>query len=179
MFFTLAWGLGTPLLVLGTVSGSISRLPRSGDWMVWVRKVFGFILIAMGLYFARHLLGDRVTAYGYVATAFIAGIYLGWLDRTPVRAAGFARLKMIAGVLGVAIAALLLLAPGGALRSTAPVPGIAWEPFTEERLAAAILGRLVHPLPRARSQDILRCKGHRALRTRGIPHGGPDPSGRL
>jgi thiol:disulfide interchange protein DsbD len=138
MFFTLAWGLGTPLLVLGTVSGSISRLPRSGDWMVWVRKMFGFILIAMGLYFARHLLGDRVTAYGYVATAFIAGIYLGWLDRTPVRAAGFARLKMIAGVLGVAIAALLLLAPGGALRSTAPVPGIAWEPFTEERLAAAI-----------------------------------------
>ena len=138
MFFTLAWGLGTPLLVLGTVSGSISRLPRSGDWMVWVRKVFGFILIAMGLYFARHLLGDRVTAFGYVATAFIAGIYLGWLDRTPVRAAGFARLKKIAGVIGLAIAALLLLTPGGALRKQATVPGIEWEPFTEERLASAL-----------------------------------------
>lgn len=138
MFFTLAWGLGTPLLVLGTVSGSISRLPRSGDWMVWVRKVFGFILIAMGLYFARYLLGDRVTAFGYVATAFIAGIYLGWLDRTPVSSAGFARLKKIAGVIGVAIAVILLLAPGGALKKQAPVQGIEWEPFTEERLASAL-----------------------------------------
>jgi thiol:disulfide interchange protein DsbD len=138
MFFTLAWGLGTPLLVLGTVSGSISRLPRSGDWMVWVRKIFGFILIAMGLYFARHLLGDRVTAFAYAAIAFIAGVYLGWLDRTPARTAGFARLKRITGVAGLVIAVILILAPGGALRSTAPVPGIAWEPFTEERLASAL-----------------------------------------
>ena len=138
MFFTLAWGLGTPLLVLGTVSGNISRLPRSGDWMVWVRKVFGFILIAMGLYFARHLLGDRTTAFGYVATALIAGIYLGWIDRTPAQSAGFARLKKITGIIGLAVAALLLLTPGGALRSTGPVPGIEWEPFTEDRLAAAL-----------------------------------------
>ena len=140
MFFTLAWGLGAPLLVLGTVSGSISKLPRSGDWMIWVRKIFGFILIAMGFYFARHLLGDRITAFGYVATALVAGVFLGWLDRTPVRTAGFARLKRIAGVVGLAIAALLLFAPGGVLRSTAPVPGIEWEPFTEERLAAALEG---------------------------------------
>jgi thiol:disulfide interchange protein DsbD len=138
MFFTLAWGLGTPLLVLGTVSGSISKLPRSGDWMIWVRKIFGFILIAMGLYFARHLLGDRITVFGYVATALVAGIYLGWLDRTPVRTSGFSRLKKIVGVVGLAIATLLLFAPGGALRSTAPTPGIEWEPFTEERLAAAL-----------------------------------------
>lgn len=138
MFFTLAWGLGTPLLVLGTVSGSISKLPRSGDWMVWVRKVFGFILIAMGLYFARHLLGARITSFGYVATASIAGIYLGWLDRTPAQTSGFKRLKKIAGFAGLVIAALLLLAPGGVLRSKAPLPGIGWEPFAEERLAAAI-----------------------------------------
>jgi len=138
MFFTLAWGLGAPLLVLGLVSGSISKLPRSGDWMVWVRKIFGFILIAMGLYFARHLLGERITAFGYVATALVAGLYLGWLDRTPVRTSGFARLKKIAGVAGLVVAVILLIAPGGALRSTAPAPGIAWKPFTEERLATAL-----------------------------------------
>jgi thiol:disulfide interchange protein DsbD len=137
MFFTLAWGMGTPLLVLGTVSGSISRLPRSGDWMVWIRKIFGFILIAMGLYFARHIIGDTVTAIGYVAIALIAGVYLGWLDRTPATGAGFKRLKWIVGAAGIAIAAILLLMPGGPLRTEKPVPGIAWKPFSEELLAEA------------------------------------------
>ncbi len=137
MFFTLAWGMGTPLLVLGTVSGSISRLPRSGDWMVWVRKIFGFILIAMGLYFARHILGDRMTDIGYVAIALVAGLYLGWLDRTPITSAGFRRLKRITGAAGIAIAVILLLVPGGLLRTERPLPGIAWEIFTDERLAGA------------------------------------------
>jgi thiol:disulfide interchange protein DsbD len=137
MFFTLAWGMGTPLLVLGTVSGSISHLPRSGDWMVWVRKIFGFILLAMGLYFARHILGDKITGYGYVAIALIAGIYLGWIDRTPAMSAGFKRLKWIIGIAGIAVAALLLIAPGGPLRTERPVPGIAWQAFSENLLAEA------------------------------------------
>jgi len=42
-FFTLAMGLGAPYLVLGTFSNLLQRLPRSGDWMVWVKKVFGVI----------------------------------------------------------------------------------------------------------------------------------------
>ena len=137
MFFTLAWGMGTPLLVLGTVSGSISRLPRSGDWMVWVRKIFGFILIAMGLYFARHILGERITDFGYVATALVAGVYLGWLDSTPVAGTGFKRLKVIVGAAGIAIAAVLLLLPGGPVRPEKPIPGIAWRSFSDEMLAEA------------------------------------------
>jgi thiol:disulfide interchange protein DsbD len=141
MFFTLAWGLGAPLLVLGTVSGSISRLPRSGDWMVWVRKVFGFVLVAMAFYFARHIIGGRATAAGYAITALAAGIYLGWLDRTPVSGRGFARLKIVAGLAGIAIAALLLLLPDGPLRTATPLPGIEWERYSDEKLSIAIEAR--------------------------------------
>ncbi|MGE5346171.1 MAG: cytochrome c biogenesis protein CcdA, partial [Acidithiobacillales bacterium] len=39
LFFTLAMGLGLPYLVLGTVSGSLAKLPRSGEWMEAVRRV--------------------------------------------------------------------------------------------------------------------------------------------
>jgi thiol:disulfide interchange protein DsbD len=138
MFFTLAWGLGTPFLVLGTVSGSISRLPRSGDWMVWVRKIFGFILVAMAFYFARHIIGGRATVIGHMITALVAGVYLGWLDRTPVKGRGFARLKTAVGLAGIAIAIVLLLLPGGPLRTAAPVPGIDWDMYREERLIAAL-----------------------------------------
>jgi len=45
LFFVLACGLGLPYVVLGTFSGLLTRLPKSGMWMVWVKRVFGVILI--------------------------------------------------------------------------------------------------------------------------------------
>ena len=33
----------------------MKKLPRSGAWMVWVRTIFGFILIAMAVYFLKSL----------------------------------------------------------------------------------------------------------------------------
>ena len=57
--FILSLGLGTPYLFLGTFSGAISKLPRSGMWMVTVRKIFGLILLGMALYFLLPLLGNR------------------------------------------------------------------------------------------------------------------------
>ena len=97
MFFTLAWGIGLPFLVLGTLSGSLSRLPRSGDWMVWVRKIFGFILVAMALYFVRHLAGPKLVSIGYAAIAIAGGIYLGWIDRAAGAGRGFTVLKRAVG----------------------------------------------------------------------------------
>lgn len=55
MFFVLSMGLGLPFLVLGTFSGSLRRLPRSGEWMVTIRRFFGFVLIGMALYFLMPL----------------------------------------------------------------------------------------------------------------------------
>ncbi|HUK63812.1 MAG TPA: cytochrome c biogenesis protein CcdA, partial [Dongiaceae bacterium] len=46
-FFTLAMGLGAPYLVLATFSNLLQTLPRSGDWMEWVKKVFGILLVAL------------------------------------------------------------------------------------------------------------------------------------
>ena len=47
LFFALASGLGIPYIVLGTFSGLITRLPKSGMWMVWVKRVFGVALFAV------------------------------------------------------------------------------------------------------------------------------------
>jgi thiol:disulfide interchange protein DsbD len=136
MFFTLAWGIGMPFLVLGTLSGSITRLPRSGDWMVWVRKIFGFILVAMALYFVRHLLGPRLAAAGYAIIAIIGGVYLGWIDRAAGTGKGFKILKRGVGVAGIALGAAFLMVAirGGGDEKT---HGIAWFPFDEEIVANA------------------------------------------
>ena len=44
VFFTLSLGLGTPLFLLAMFSGQIEKLPRSGEWMLWVRKLMGWAL---------------------------------------------------------------------------------------------------------------------------------------
>jgi thiol:disulfide interchange protein DsbD len=57
MFFVLACGLGLPYVVLGTFSGLLTRLPKSGVWMVWVKRVFGMALIAVAIWLIEPLLG--------------------------------------------------------------------------------------------------------------------------
>jgi thiol:disulfide interchange protein DsbD len=55
LFFTLAVGLGAPYVVLGTFSGLLSRLPKSGAWMVWVKRVFGAALIGVAIWITNPL----------------------------------------------------------------------------------------------------------------------------
>jgi thiol:disulfide interchange protein DsbD len=45
LFFVFGLGLGLPYILLGTFSGLLTRLPKSGKWMVWVKRVFGAALI--------------------------------------------------------------------------------------------------------------------------------------
>lgn len=137
MFFTLAWGMGLPFLVLGTVSGSISHLPQAGNWMIWVRKVFGFVLIAMAIYFTRPLIGALPAAVGYVVVALVAGVYLGWIERTAVEKRWFMSIRRIVGVACIAVAALIVALPGGPIRHRDASGGIDWKPYSTEALAAA------------------------------------------
>ena len=55
-FFTLSLGLGLPYLFLAAYSGRLARLPRAGEWMDGVKKVFGWVLLAMAAYFLRSVL---------------------------------------------------------------------------------------------------------------------------
>ena len=53
IFFTLSLGLGTPLFGLAIFSGQLEKLPKSGEWMNWVRRLMGWVLIGMAAYFVR------------------------------------------------------------------------------------------------------------------------------
>jgi thioredoxin:protein disulfide reductase len=105
LFFVLALGMGVPFVVLAIFSGNIKKLPRSGAWMIWVRKVFGFILLAMAVYFLEPLfpnaLAYRLT-FGLIA--LLAGIYLGWVDRVENTGKVFPLVRNAVGVLFFALA---------------------------------------------------------------------------
>ncbi|MBN2483282.1 MAG: sulfite exporter TauE/SafE family protein [Candidatus Omnitrophica bacterium] len=52
--FFFAFGYGMLLVGVGTFAGFISKLPKSGNWLIIVRKCVGiFLLILSGLFFLR------------------------------------------------------------------------------------------------------------------------------
>jgi len=109
MFFVLALGLGTPFLILGIFSGAATHLPRSGAWMVWVRNIFGFVLIGMAIYFLEPLFPDKSWYfYSLAIVAIIAGVYLGWIDKNTGKTA-FKTTRYIVGVLFISLGVFFLL----------------------------------------------------------------------
>jgi thiol:disulfide interchange protein DsbD len=146
LFFVLALGLGIPFLFLGIFSSSLNRLPHSGAWMTWVRKIFGIVLIAMAIYFLRPLFPTALFySLALALTMIIAGIYLAWLEPTPASGKAFRFIRTAVGIIFFAVA--LVIASSGIQghldRDAAAGPGrvsanaIAWIPYSEERLAEA------------------------------------------
>jgi thiol:disulfide interchange protein DsbD len=49
--FVFSLGMCTLLVVVGLSSGTLSRLPRAGVWMVWVKRVFALVMLAVAEYY--------------------------------------------------------------------------------------------------------------------------------
>ena len=89
LFFVLSLGLGLPYLFLGAFSRSLSRLPRAGAWMESVKKVFGWILLAMAAYFLRSVVPKPAGQWLLPIVLFIGLVAIlvrGYGLRWPLRA---------------------------------------------------------------------------------------------
>ncbi len=51
VLFSFAMGMCLLIIVAGTFSGLLTSLPKSGGWMVKVKKGFGWLMVALGEYF--------------------------------------------------------------------------------------------------------------------------------
>jgi thiol:disulfide interchange protein DsbD len=131
VFFTLSLGLGLPLFFLALFSGKIETLPRSGEWMLWIRKLMGWILVGMAAYFIRPLLPETLAVLLFTLVALNAGVHLGWLDKSKAGFRAFAWMKGAAGIIGLVIATFIL--GSWLIRG----PGVAWNEYSEQLLAAA------------------------------------------
>ena len=135
VFFALSLGLGLPLFFLALFSGKIESLPRSGEWMLWIRKLMGWVLVGMAAYFIRPLLPETVAVFLYVLVALVAGLHLGWLDKSQAGFRAFAWMKGGAGIAGLVIATFIL--GSWMIRG----PGMAWNDYSDKLLADAVQNR--------------------------------------
>jgi thiol:disulfide interchange protein DsbD len=125
MFFVLALGLGLPYLFLGIFASAATSIPRSGEWMLQVKKAMGFILIALAFYFLRPLIGDLAFQYGVAAALLIGAGFLF-----------FSRSKG-ARVWRIAIAALLLVSGVAFAIPRKHATAVTWDKYDAKALAAA------------------------------------------
>ena len=131
IFFTLSLGLGLPLFFLALFSGQLGKLPRSGEWMLWVKKLLGWILVGMAAYFIQPLLPETARIFLLAAVALAAALHLGWIDRSRAEFRGFEWLRTAAAIVGLIIATVLI--GSWVMRG----PGVAWQPYSETLLVEA------------------------------------------
>lgn len=131
VFFVLSLGLGLPLFLLAIFSGQLQRLPKAGGWMIWVRKLMGWVLVGMAVYFIRPIMPDALKVGLPVAVALAAGLHLGWFDKNHASFKAFLWLKTIVGTTCLVMATLWMTT--WAMRE----PGIDWHSYSEQTLQQA------------------------------------------
>ncbi|MEW5771623.1 MAG: protein-disulfide reductase DsbD [Pseudomonadota bacterium] len=110
--FSLALGMGVPLLLVGLSAGAL--LPRAGAWMEAVKKFFGVALLAVAIWLISPMLSPVVNMALWAALLIICAMYLHALEPLAVNAKGLARFwKGVGVIMLVAGIALLLGALGG------------------------------------------------------------------
>jgi len=49
--FVFSLGMCTILIFVGLFSGTLARLPRAGNWMVWIKRLFALIMLGVAEYY--------------------------------------------------------------------------------------------------------------------------------
>ena len=136
--FVYALGLGLLFWVVGTFSVS---LPKSGQWLEWVKSVFGIVMVVAAIYYLRDLipglmdLPQRTPGYLLLTAALlVAGIAIGAVHLSFHDPSNTARARKALGI-GLSVVGL-----AGLVGYTQAVPAgshIAWGDDYRAALAQA------------------------------------------
>lgn len=102
--FTLAMGMGVPLLILGATEGRF--LPKAGEWMIRVKVCLGLLLLGVAILLVGRILPGPATLLLWAALATVTAVWLGALE--PVEP-GVGHLWKGLGVLFLIYSAVLVV----------------------------------------------------------------------
>jgi thiol:disulfide interchange protein DsbD len=105
--FSLALGMGVPLIAVGVTEGAL--LPKSGHWMKAVKKFFGFMLLGLAIWIVAPVIPLATYMLAWAALLIIGAMYLHALDPLPEGASGYARFWKGVGVIALLAGAALVV----------------------------------------------------------------------
>lgn len=130
IFFILSLGLGTPYLILGTFSHLISRLPKSGVWLLWVERLFGIVLLTLAGFYLILALNAEFLKWLVPVALTGGGIFLGFVEGSEKYSLNFVRFKQIAGAAAI-LAGVMIPVLG-------PKQTVIWEKYSPAALEEAV-----------------------------------------
>lgn len=95
LFFVLSMGLGFPYIFLAAFSNTLSKLPRSGEWMEGVKIIFGLILFGMALYTLAPIIPDDIFKVIFPLYIILSGVYLLLFSRKGQSSKGYTTIKYL------------------------------------------------------------------------------------
>ena len=147
VFAALGVGLSLPYLIIATLPGLATRLPRPGRWMIILRRILGFALAATTVWLTSIL----VNQIGDFGAGAIAALMLAMV--LAIYVAGRLERPWLVGGSTVTVLALLALMtpsllPTGASSVRAAIDDPAfkgiWQPFAPEAIAGLVAdGKIV------------------------------------
>jgi len=108
MFFVLSVGLGFPYIFLAMFSSSISKLPRSGEWMEGVKIIFGLMMLGLALYTAQPLIPPKAYEIIFPLFLILSGVYLILADRKAMNAKVYTKIKYTIAIAGIVFGSMNL-----------------------------------------------------------------------
>jgi len=105
----LGYGLGLPLLLVGTLGGHV--LPKAGTWMDTVKAGAGAVLLAIAILFLERIsfISSTVIMLLWASYFIVAGVYLGALDAIKEGASGWFKLWKGLGIVFIVYGAIVML----------------------------------------------------------------------
>ena len=125
LMFTYALGMGLLFIGIGTFSGLLSALPRSGGWMYVLENIFGVAIITMALYFLKDVfpvlqsfLQNSLPFFGIAGGLVLVGLWLGKLTQRFSGIPGRVKFQKACGLLLVVLGAYMFV--GGIQQPAGP-----------------------------------------------------------
>lgn len=130
LMFAYALGMGLLFICLGTFSGLISSLPRSGGWMYILENIFGIAIITVALYFLkdvfvplRSFLVNSVPFFAFAGGLVVIGLWLSKLKERFSSISSGLRVRKAFGLLLAIIGTFMIV---GGLQQPVAGPHLTW-----------------------------------------------------
>jgi len=121
--FSLSLGMGVPLLLIGASAGTL--LPKAGEWMNTIRRLFGVLMLGVAIWVISPILPVAAQLVLWAALCIVPAIYLRAIDPLPATAGTVQRLfKGFAVILLLYGIALLVGAWSGARSPLQPLQAL-------------------------------------------------------
>ncbi len=132
LMFTYALGMGLLFIGIGTFSGLLSALPRSGGWMYVLENIFGIAIITMALYFLKDVkvfaplksfLQNSLPFFCIAAGLILIGLLLGKLTQRFSGISAGMKVRKAFALLLVIVGAFMIV---GGLQQPVAGPHLNW-----------------------------------------------------